>query len=84
MPPIADYFNSRVRMVATRTGTSFGQSMTAGNIYTVAGDGIWSFSGDGGPGTGAQISQPWGVAVNGSGDLMITDSGNNRVRMVSR
>ena len=36
---IADAGNGRVRVVAVRTGTFYGQPMTAGNIYTVAGGG---------------------------------------------
>ena len=36
---IADSANNRVRVVAARSGTFYGQAMTAGDIYTVAGDG---------------------------------------------
>src|SRR4029077_5882185 len=36
---IADHDNNRVRVVAYRTGTFYGQPMTAGHIYTVAGNG---------------------------------------------
>ena len=35
-------------MVAESTGSFYGQPMTAGDIYTVAGDGSRGFSGDGG------------------------------------
>ena len=35
---IADQGNSRIRVVAASTGTFYGQAMTAGDIYTVAGD----------------------------------------------
>ena len=45
---IADQGYQRVRVVAARTGTFYGQKMTAGDIYTVAGDGQLGFSGDGG------------------------------------
>ena len=37
---IADGNNSSIRVVAAETGTFYGQAMTAGDIYTVAGDGI--------------------------------------------
>ena len=40
---------SRVMVVAAATGTFYGQAMTAGDIYTVAGNGTPGFSGDGGP-----------------------------------
>ena len=36
---IADSDSNRIRVVAARTGTFYGQSMTAGDIYTVAGNG---------------------------------------------
>lgn len=53
-----------------------------GNIATFAGDGTQGFSGDGGPATGAQLNSPQGVAVDGGGNVYISDSGNNRVRRV--
>ena len=34
--------------------------MTAGDIYTVAGDGTAGFSGDGGPATSAELAAPAG------------------------
>ncbi len=36
---IDDQHNNRIRLVAAGTGTFYGQAMTAGDIYTVAGDG---------------------------------------------
>ena len=35
---IADTGNSRIRVIAAATGTFYGQAMTAGDIYTIAGD----------------------------------------------
>jgi hypothetical protein len=80
---IADTLNSRVRVVAASTGMFYGQSMTAGDIYTVAGDGTGGYSGDGGPATSAELQQPRGVAVDGAGNLVIADYGNYRVRVVA-
>ena len=77
---IADTFNSRIRVVAARTGTFYGQAMTAGDIYTVAGNGLVAFSGDGGPGTKAELNNPYSVAVNGAGNLIITDTASQRIR----
>ena len=54
-----------------------------GTITTVAGSGIYGFSGDGGPATSAELSYPFGVAVDASGNLFIADSDGNRIRKVS-
>ena len=79
---ILDTDNNRVRVVAAQTGTFYGQAMTAGDIYTVAGDGTAGYAGDGGPAVQAELSSPEGVAVDRSGDLVIADGGNGRVRIV--
>jgi ribulose-5-phosphate 4-epimerase/fuculose-1-phosphate aldolase len=80
---IADTSNMRVRVLAARTGRFYGRAMTAGDIYTVAGDGTDAFSGDGGPATHAAIANPDAVAVDGSGNLVIADTTNDRVRVVA-
>ncbi len=80
---IADYGDNRVRVVAASDGSYYGVSMTGGDIYTIAGTGAQGMSGDGGPATGATLHYPQGVTVDGSGDVLVTDSGNNRVRMIA-
>lgn len=55
---------------------------SAGVIETVAGNGISGFSGDGGPATQGSLSYPWGVSVDGLGNLYIADAANNRIRKV--
>jgi hypothetical protein len=88
----ADQNNNVVRVVAATNGTFYGVAMTAGDIYTVVGNGIAGYSGDGQcsgghctPLTGPQVelSGPMGVAVDGAGDIAITDSGNSAVRFVA-
>jgi uncharacterized protein YjiK len=69
---IADYFNSRVRKVST-----------SGMITTVAGNGFFGSSGDGGPATSASLSYPSSVAVDAAGNVYIADTYNSRVRKVS-
>jgi hypothetical protein len=80
---ITDRGNNRVRVIASSTGTFYGQAMTAGDTYTVAGNGTFGFSGDGGPATAAELAVPDQTAVDGAGNLVIADSGNNRVRVVA-
>ena len=68
---IADTFNYRLRKVSN------------GVIATLAGDGELRFGGDNGPAGGAQLYEPYGVAVDSAGNVYIADTLNNRVRKVS-
>jgi uncharacterized protein (TIGR03437 family) len=52
-------------------------------ITTIAGNGTLGFGGDGGPGIGAQLYLPSGVAVDSSGNVYIADSLNNRLRKLA-
>ncbi len=58
-------------------------TVSTGNIETVAGDGNNDFYGDSGPATDAALDGPRGLAVDGSGNIYIADSYNNRIRMVN-
>ena len=69
---IADTYNDRIRKVVAATG----------NIQTVAGNGTLGFSGDGGPATSATLNVPTDVYADGSGNLFISDTFNNRIREV--
>jgi len=81
---LSDTFNNRVRMVAARAGTFFGQRMRAGDIYTIAGiGGHFGDSGDGGPARKAQLAYPNGLAVDGHGNVLIADHLNGLVRVVA-
>jgi sugar lactone lactonase YvrE len=70
---IADSGNNRVRKVAA-----------SGTISTVAGTGIPGFSGEDPPlaAASAQVAQPFGVALDPSGRLLIADTMNHRIRRV--
>ena len=58
--------------------------MSAGRIYGIAGNGLPGYTGDGGPATAARVGQPpGGLAFDGSGNLVLADTGNNRIRMVA-
>jgi hypothetical protein len=80
---------SVVRMVAASTCTSecaYGLPTTIkGDIYTVAGvnTAISGFSGDGGPATEAYLDGPTGLGFDNAGDLLIADTYNNRIRLVT-
>jgi trimeric autotransporter adhesin len=80
---IADTGDLRVRVVAAATGRFYGQKMTAGHIYTIAGNGQASYSGDGGLPTRAQLSAPSGLAVGLGGFIVVGDTGSNRVRVIA-
>ena len=69
---IADTDNHRIRVVDLRTGI----------IDTVAGNGTAGFSGDEGAATAAALRRPFGIGFDKSGDLMVADTYNNRIRRV--
>ncbi len=79
---IADWGNDVIRYLAASSGTHFGRSMTAGDIYTIAGNGTQGYSGDGGVATSGELSGPQNVALDSAGDLIVTDAGNSAVRFV--
>ena len=56
---------------------------TLGTITTIAGSGgMKGHGGDGGPAVMAQLSGPHGLAVDGSGNLYIAETPNDRIRRV--
>jgi sugar lactone lactonase YvrE len=83
---IADYENSRIRMVTANTGI----------VTTVAGSGACAtspppldalvcqggFGGDGGPARNATLNHAAAVALDGEGNLFIADTINHRIRRV--
>jgi sugar lactone lactonase YvrE len=67
---IADTFNNVVRKVSN------------GLITTFAGNRLGGYLGDNGPATRAELSYPYGVAVDASGSVYIADSLNDVIRKV--
>lgn len=57
---------------------------SAGVLTTVAGNGLPNYGGDNGAATAAQLDTPTGVAVDASGNVLISDTLNHRVRKVTR
>ena len=68
---IADYNNNRIRKVSV-----------GGYINTIAGNGLPGFSGDGMAATAAMLSSPGGVAIDGNGNIFVSDGANNRIRKI--
>jgi hypothetical protein len=57
---------------------------TTNGVSIVAGTaGLSGYSGDGGAATNAQLDEPTGLAMDGSGNLYIADQGSNCIRKVS-
>jgi NHL repeat len=69
---VADNGNYRIRKISA-----------GGIITTVAGNGTAGFFGDGGPATNAQLSPVFGLAIDVAGNLLIADSGANRIRRLT-
>ncbi|WP_167434103.1 cadherin-like beta sandwich domain-containing protein [Paenibacillus silvae] len=69
---IADMNNHRIRKVDAKTGI----------ITTVAGNGSYGYSGDGGDALSAQLNEPLDVAIDSKGNVYIADSANQSIRKV--
>ena len=69
---IADFINNRVRMVTTN-----------GVITTIAGNGKFGNTGDGGAALDARMYFPCAVVVDGSGNVYVIDSLNTRIRLLT-
>lgn len=69
---IADSANNVVREVTS-----------AGVISTIAGDNILGYQGDGSLATAAELYEPTGLAFDSAGNLYISDSGNNVIRIIN-
>jgi len=72
---IADSFQRRIEVLPHATGTFYGQAMTAGHIYAVAGDGGTGTGGSGVPATKTALTSPHDVAMDAAGNLVISDAG---------
>ena len=68
---IADRANHRIRRVDA-----------TGIITTIAGIGEFRSDGDNSPALNAELARPFGVAVDGAGNLYIADSNHHRIRRV--
>ncbi|MBI4459298.1 MAG: hypothetical protein HY648_04470, partial [Acidobacteria bacterium] len=69
---IADTANYRIRKVSS-----------SGTISTIAGTGVDGYSGDGGLAINATFTLPWAVTMDATGNLLIGDMLNNRIRRIA-
>ena len=67
---VADYSNNRIRLVTQ-----------AGVVTTLAGQ--TSTGAVNGTGTGASFNNPFSVAVTSTGDVVVADTANNRIRVIA-
>jgi sugar lactone lactonase YvrE len=81
--PTGMVFDSAGDLVFAEQGNSVVRKVTpAGIISTIAGTGVYGYSGDGGPATQAMLGSPWAVAYDSKGNLYISDITNEVVRRV--
>ena len=66
---IAEFQNAKIRMVNS-----------LGYIFTIAGNCIRGYLGDGGPATSAEINSPGGLAIDSCNNIFIADSHDWRIR----
>ena len=71
---IREYLSSR-----TPANNVIREVLPEARSTTIAGDGTAGYNGDG-PATAAELKGPTGVALDGSGDLFIADTGNDVIR----
>ena len=69
---VADRLNHRIRAVDPRSGA----------VSTLAGSGAWGA--DDGDAAAASLQEPYGVAVDAHGGILVADAGNHRVRCIAR
>jgi sugar lactone lactonase YvrE len=70
---ISDTDNERIRKISASTGI----------ISTIAGNGSYGFSGDGGLAINCQLWRPNGFFKDILGNMYIADQGNNRIRKIN-
>ncbi|HSY75348.1 MAG TPA: choice-of-anchor tandem repeat GloVer-containing protein [Bacteroidia bacterium] len=69
---VGDESNYRVREI----------NMSTGVISTIAGNGSWAYSGDGGPATAASVADAGYMAIDTAGNIYLADEYNDRIRRI--
>jgi sugar lactone lactonase YvrE len=68
--------------IADLVGNEIWKRTSDGTLTVFAGNGQGDFGGDGGPASAAELDRPRAVAVERDGDVLIADTGNDRIREV--
>ena len=58
------------------------RQISGGNIFTLAGDGVLGYSGDGGPAIQASINDVHGIGTDAAGNVYLADTGSSVIRRV--
>jgi sugar lactone lactonase YvrE len=77
---IADAGNRRIREVPA---INFGTTMTAGSIYTIAGNGTSGNTGDGAAATAAELATPFAIVVDNAENVFLSDTTNQTIREIA-
>lgn len=81
---IADTGNDVIRVIAESSATFYGVSMTARDVYQIAGTaGTAGHTGNGGVATGATFNGPWGIAIDSAGNILVADIYSDEVRCIA-
>jgi uncharacterized protein (TIGR03437 family) len=81
--PVAITLDSAGNIYISDAGNHRIARYSAGVVTTYAGNTVDGYSGDGGPATSAEISNPQQLAFDAAGNLYFADSTNGVVRMVT-
>ena len=72
-----------VGLLFTSTRALHAQTAPSGTVITIAGNGAFGFSGDGGPALSASFRYPSNLAIGPDGTLYVSDSSNFRIRAIN-